>query len=103
MATTHMETGWKVGKRRGGAKDPTKLGGCIPLRQLCATLRNATCQAPLSMGFSRQEHSSGLPCPPPGDLSDGGIESVSLMSPALAAGSLPLVPPGKPFYFQLQT
>jgi hypothetical protein len=32
MATTHMETGWKVGKRRGGAKDPTKLGGCIPLR-----------------------------------------------------------------------
>jgi len=36
----------------------------------------------------------GLPCPPPGDLSDPGIEPVSLMSPAL--GSLPLAPPGKP-------
>ena len=31
-------------------------------------------QAPLSMGFSRQEHWSGFPCPPPGDLSDPGIE-----------------------------
>ena len=41
-------------------------------------------QAPLSMGFSRQEHWSGLPCPPPGDLSDPGIEPASLMSPALA-------------------
>ena len=33
--------------------------------------------------------------PPPGDLPDRGIEPTSLMSPALAAGSLPLVPPGK--------
>ena len=41
-------------------------------------------QAPLSMGFSRQEYWSGLPCLPPGDLSDPGIELVSLMSPALA-------------------
>ena len=44
-------------------------------------------QAPLSMGFSRQECWSGLPCPPPGDLPDPGIEPVSLMSPALAGGS----------------
>ena len=36
------------------------------------------------MGFSRQEYWSGLPCPPPGDLSDPGIEPTSLMSPALA-------------------
>ena len=35
-------------------------------------------------GFSRQEYWSGLPWPPPGDLPDPGIESVSLMSPALA-------------------
>ena len=35
---------------------------------LCATLRTAAHQAPLSRGFSRQEHRSGLPCPPPGDL-----------------------------------
>ena len=44
----------------------------------------AACQAPLSMGFSRQEYWSGLPCPPPGDLPDPGIKPASLMSPALA-------------------
>ena len=38
----------------------------------------------MSMGFSRQEYWSGLPCPAPGDLSHPGIEPVSLMSPALA-------------------
>ena len=43
-------------------------------------------QAPLSLGFSRQEYWSGLPCPPPGDLPDPGIELVSLMSPALTGG-----------------
>ena len=43
-------------------------------------------QAPLSMGFSRQEYWSGLPCPSPGDLPDPGIEHGSLMSPALAGG-----------------
>ena len=48
------------------------------------------------MGLSRQEYWSGLPCPPPRDLSDPGIETVCLMSPALADGSLSLVPPGKP-------
>ena len=42
------------------------------------------CQAPLSMGFSRQEYWSGLPCPPPGDLPNPGIEPPSLKSPALA-------------------
>ena len=43
-------------------------------------------QAPLSMGFSRQEYWSGLPCPPPGGLSDPGIELESLVAPALAGG-----------------
>ena len=52
--------------------------------QLFATLRTVAHQAPLSMGFSRQEYWSGLPCPPPGDLPDPGIETVSLPSPALA-------------------
>ena len=54
-------------------------------------------QAPLSMGFSRQEYWSGLPCPPPGDLPHPGIEPKSLMSPAWSSlvGSLPLAPPGK--------
>ena len=40
-------------------------------------------QAPLSMGFSRQEYWSGVLCPPPGGLPDPGIEPESLMSPAL--------------------
>ena len=48
------------------------------------------------MKFSRQEYWSGLPCPPPGDLPKPGTEPASLRSPALAGGSLPLVPPGKP-------
>ena len=38
------------------------------------------------MGFSRQEYWTGLPCPPPGDLPDPGLESASVMSPALAGG-----------------
>ena len=42
-------------------------------------------QAPLSVGFSRQECWSGLPCPSPGDLPDPGIKPASLMSPALAS------------------
>ena len=44
-------------------------------------------QAPLSMGFSRQEYWGGFPCPPPGDLPNPGIEPGS---PALQADSLPL-------------
>ena len=54
------------------------------------------CQAPLSMRFSRHAYWSGLPCPPPGDLPDPGIEPVSPVSPALQADSLPTEPPGKP-------
>ena len=42
------------------------------------------CQASLSMGLSRQEYCSGLPCPPPGDLPDPGVKPTSLLSPALA-------------------
>ena len=49
------------------------------------TLWIVACQALLSMGFSRQEYWSGLPCVvPPGDLADPGIKLVSLISPALA-------------------
>ena len=46
----------------------------------------AACQAPLSTGFSKQEHWSGLRCPPSGDLCVPGIEPTSLTSPALAGG-----------------
>ena len=55
--------------------------------QSCPTLRDpwtVACQAPLSMGFSRQEYWSGLPCPPPEDLPASGIEPASLTSPVLA-------------------
>ena len=44
------------------------------------------CQAPLSMGFSRQEYWSGLSFPSPGDLPSPGIKSTSLASPVLADG-----------------
>ena len=46
--------------------------------QLFATLWTVAFQTPLSKGFSRQEYWSGLPCPPPGDLPDPGIEPASL-------------------------
>ena len=49
-------------------------------------------QAPLSMGFSRQEYWSGWPSPSPGDLPDPGIEP---WSPALQADALTSEPPGK--------
>ena len=45
-------------------------------------------QAPLSMRFSRQEDWSGLPRPPPGDLSNPGIEPLTPASPALAGGAV---------------
>ena len=59
----------------------------IPAKSLqqCLTLYDPVdpCQASLSMGFSRQEYWSGLPCPPPGDLPDPGIKPLSLMSAAV--------------------
>ena len=51
--------------------------------QLFATPWTVACQAPLSMGFSRQEYWNGLPVPSPGDLPNPGIELASLASPAL--------------------
>ena len=64
--------------------------------QLFVTPWTVTCQATLSMEFSRQVYSSGLPFPAPGDLPDPGIEPGSPMSPALQADSLPAEPLGKP-------
>ena len=54
--------------------------------QLFATPWTVAYQAPLSMGFSRQEYWSGLPFPSPGDLPNPGIEP---RSPALQADALP--------------
>ena len=60
--------------------------------QLFVTPWTVAHQAPLCMGFSRQEYWSGLPCPPPGDLPDPGIEPSSLYCPAWQVHSLPGVP-----------
>ena len=54
--------------------------------QLFVNLWTIARQAPLSMEFSRQEYWSGLPFPTPGDLRNPGIESSSIVSPALAGG-----------------
>ena len=60
------------------------------------TLRTVALKASLSMGFSRQEYWSGLPCPSPGDLSHPGTKPLSIISSALTGGFFTLVPPGKP-------
>ena len=58
--------------------------GCFICVQLCVTPWTVAHQAPLFMGFSRQQYWSKEPCPPPGDLPDPGIKPRYLMSPALA-------------------
>ena len=69
-------------------------GGLVPkLYPSLATQWTVALQAPLFMGFPRQEYWIGLPFPPPGDLPDPGIEPEI---PALPADSLPSEPPGKP-------
>ena len=72
----------------------------LSLVRLFATPWTVAHQAPLSMGFSRQEYWSGLPFPSPGDLPNPGMEP---RSPALRADALTSEPPGKPIldYSQL--
>ena len=72
--------------------------------QLCPVLwnpMNLAHQAPLSMGFSRQECCSQLPCPPPQDLPDQGSHLHFLHLLQWQAGSSPLVLPGKPHGFSI--
>ena len=64
--------------------------------QLFAIPWTVACQAPLSMGSSKQEYWSGLPGLPPGDLPNPGCELSSLTSSAFAGGSLPLAASGSP-------
>ena len=63
--------------------------------QLFAPPQTVAHQASLSMGFFKQEYWSGLPCPPPEDLPNRGIEP---RSPVLWVGSLPSELPGKPLF-----
>ena len=70
-------------------KNPLQFFLLLCCVQLCSTLATpwtVACQAPLSVGFSRQEYWTALPCPPPGYFPDPGIEPVSLASPVLAGG-----------------
>ena len=61
-----------------------------------ATLWTVAGQAPLSMGFPRQEYWRGLPFPSPGDLPNPGIKPTS---PASAGGFFTTEPPGKPSFW----
>ena len=63
------------------------------------TPRTVAHQAPLSMGFSRQEYWVGLPFPLPRDLLDPGIQPLSLQPLALAGGFFATKPPGKPHIY----
>ena len=67
---------------------------CFIHVQLFTTPWTVACQAPLFMGFFRQEYWSGLPCPPPGYPSYPGIQTLCLLHWQVC--SLPLAPPGKP-------
>ena len=72
--------------------------------QLFATLWTVAHQAPLSMGFCRQEYWSGLPFHSPGDLPDPGIKPTPPVAPALQVDSLPLnhrPSPKHPYLFYL--
>ena len=88
---------------------PTEL---IPFREVACLLSHVqlfvtpwtiACQAPLSMGFSKQEYCSDLPCPPPGNLPNPEIKPYQdtrhpLVSSALAGGVCIIALPGKPIY-----
>ena len=105
-------TGWAVNTKPGG-RSCTKASRSLRHQSslcVCACVRVCVClctctlshvwlfatpwtvahQAPLSMGFSRQEHWRGLPFPAPGDLPDPGIKPGSLASPASQVDSLGL-------------
>ena len=87
MATQSSILAWKIPwtEEPGGLQSSVVLSHLSRVR-LFVTLWTVAHQAPLSMGFSRQEYWSGLPFPSPGDLPDPGIKPTSLTSPALAGG-----------------
>ena len=97
-AGLHLSQGWASLQRASRAPwrqqcTPASAGaigpaGCVLSHfsrvRLFVTPWAVASQAPLSMGFSRQDYWNGLPCPPPGDLPDPELEHTSLTSPALA-------------------
>ena len=94
QSVNREESGSETGLLGANTRPPdlyTLLPNCMLSHfshvQLFATPWTVARQVPLSLGFSRQEHWSGLPCPPPGGLPNPWVEHTSLTSPALA-GSL---------------
>ena len=88
--TTHSSIlAWRMPRTEqpGGLQSSSVQFSSLSRVQLFATPWTVALQAPLSMGFFRQEYWSELPCPPPGDFHDPGIEPTSLTSPALVGGS----------------
>ena len=75
------------------------IHACVYMLSSCLTLLwppgTVVYQAPLPMEFSRQEYSSGLPLPPPGNLTDPGMEYMSPTSSALTGRFFTTEPPGK--------
>ena len=93
MLSTMLWTSVEEGKRHMSLY--TRMLSCFS-HACSVTLWTVARQALLSMGLYRQEYWSRLPCPPPGDLPDPGIEPASLSSNLLwQAAFLPLIPPGK--------
>ena len=76
----------------------TQSVSCV---QLFATPRTVANQAPLSMGFPRQEYWSGLPFPTPGDLPYPEIKLTSVASPTMAGGFFTTMIPGKPNIYRI--
>ena len=72
------------------------ISSCFSHVRLFGTPWTVAHQAPLSMGFSRQEYWSGLPCPPPGDLPNPETEPAFPAAPALQVDSFTAEPHGKP-------
>ena len=81
---------------KAGQQVKTQATSCFLVAMLCLTLATpwtVAHQAPLFMGFPKQEYWSGLPLPSPGDLPDPGIEPTY---PALTGELFTTEPPGKP-------
>ena len=98
--TKHMRSKWAMTKDNSGLCQRLQ---CVTGHKkfnctkslLFVTPRTVSCQAPLSVEFSRQEHWSGLLCPPSGDLPNRRMEP---RSPTLQADSLSLSHKGSPTY-----
>ena len=81
---------------RGRRASLLRMVGCL-VSKACPNSKDpglVAHEAPLSMGFSRQEYQRGLPWPPPGDLPDPGFKPASLPPPALVGGFFTTESPG---------